>query len=49
MHTDSLYLALAKENLYIVSNQLERAAWEKTKENDCRDSFKADAKSNFIP
>ena len=26
-----------------------RDIWEKTRENDCRDSFKADAKSNFFP
>ena len=26
-----------------------RAAWDKMRENYCRDSFKADAKSNFFP
>ena len=49
MDTDSLYLALAEENLYDCIKPDKRAAWEKMRENDCRDSFKADAKSNFFP
>ena len=49
MDTDSLYLALAEENLYDCIKPDKRAAWEKMRENDCRDSFKADAKSNFYP
>ena len=49
MDTDSLYLALAEENLYDCIKPDKRAAWEKIRENDCRDSFKADAKSNFFP
>ena len=49
MDTDSLYLALAEENLYDCIKPDKRAAWEKLRTNDCRDSFKADAKSNFFP
>ena len=49
MDTDSLYLALAEENLYGCILPDKRAAWEKMRESDCRDSFKADAKSNFFP
>ena len=48
MDTDSLYLALAEENLYDCIQPDKRAAWEKMRESDCRDSFKADAKSNFL-
>ena len=44
MDTDSLYLAL----LYDCIKPNKRAAWEKMRENDCRDSFKADSKSNFF-
>ena len=47
--TDSLDLALAEENLYDCIQPDKRAAWGKMRENDCRDSFKADAKSNFFP
>ena len=47
--TDSLYLALVEENLYDCIQPYNRAAWEKVRENDWRDSFKADAKSNFFP
>ena len=49
MDPDSLYLALAEENLYDCIQPDKRAAWEKMRESDCRDSFKADAKSNFFP
>ena len=49
MDTDSLYLALAEENLYDCIQPDKRVAWEKMRESDCRDSFKADAKSNFFP
>ena len=48
MDTDSLYLALAEEKLYDCIQPDRRAAWEKMRENDCTDSFKADAKSNFF-
>ena len=44
MDTDSLCLALAEENLYDCIQPDKRAAWEKMRENDCRVSFKADAK-----
>ena len=49
MDTDSRYLALAEENLYDCIKPDKRAAWEKMRESDCRDSFKADAKSNLFP
>ena len=49
MDTDSLYLVLAEENLYDCIQTDKRAVWEKMRENDCRDSFKAGAKSNFFP
>ena len=49
MDTDSLYLALAEENLYDCIKLDKRIAWEKMRDHDCRDSFKADAKSNFFP
>ena len=49
MDTDSFYLALAEENLYDCIKPDKRAAWEKLRKNDCRDSFKAGAKSNFFP
>ena len=49
MDTDSLYMALAEENFYDCIQPEKRAAWEKMRENDCRGSFKADAKSNFFP
>ena len=48
MDTDSLYLPLAEEKLYDCIKPDKRAVWEKIRENDCRDSFKADAKSNFF-
>ena len=43
MDKDSLYLALAEEILYDCIQPDKRDAWEKMRENDCRDSFKADA------
>ena len=49
MDPDSLYLALAEENLYDCIKPDKRVAWEKLRKNDCRDSFMADAKSNFFP
>ena len=49
MDTESLYLAPAEENLYDCTKSEKKAAREKMRENDCRDSFKADAKSNFFP
>ena len=49
MDTYSLYLALAEESLYDCIQPQKRDIWEKMGENDCRDSFKADAKSKFLP
>ena len=49
MVTDQLYLAPAEENSYECIQPDRREACEKIRENDCRDSFKADAKSNFFP
>ena len=49
MGAESLYLVLAEETLYDCIQPDKRAAWEKMRENDCRDPFKADAKSNFFP
>ena len=49
MDTDSLYLVLAEESSYDCIQPDKRAAWEKMRENYCRDSFKADANSNFLP
>ena len=49
METDLLYLALAQEKLYDCIKPDKRVAWKKMRKNDCRDSFKANAKSNFFP
>ena len=49
MDTDSFYLAIAEENLYDYIQPEKRYIWEKLREIDCGDSFKADAKSNFFP
>ena len=38
-----------QKNLYDCIKPDKRAAWEKMRENDCRDSFKADAKIIFFP
>ena len=47
--SDSLCLALAEENLFDCIQPEKGYIWEKLRENDYRDSFKADAKSNFFP
>ena len=49
MDTGSLCLALADGNLYDCIQPEKRDIWEKIRENDCKDSFKADAESNFFP
>ena len=49
METDSFYSALAEENDYEYIQPEKRTAWGKMRENDCRDSFKADVKPNFFP
>ena len=49
MDTDSFYLTVAEEKLYDSIQLEKRDIWEKLRENDCRDSFKTNAKSNFFP
>ena len=49
MDTGSLYLALAEENLYDCICPEKKADWENLREKDCRDSFRADSKTNFFP
>ena len=49
MDTDSLYLPLREENVYDCIKPDKRTVWDEMRENDCRDPFKADAKSNFFP
>ena len=43
MDTESLYLALAEENLYDCIRPEKKGDWEKLREKDCRDSFRADS------
>ena len=46
--TDSLYLALAEENLgYCILNE-NKAQWTLIRRNDCRDDFIADANKSFF-
>ena len=47
--TDSLYLALAHDNLCDCIRPSKKAEWEALREHDCADSFKADAVQNFFP
>ena len=49
MDMDSLYLALAEENLYNCIRPEKKGDWEKLREKDCIDSFRADSKTNFFP
>ena len=49
LNTDSLYLALAEENLDECILSSKRAEWTEKQSNDCRDDFRADAKNNFFP
>ena len=49
MDTDSLYLALAKEDLDDCILPSNRAEWSEKRSKDCRDDFRADAKNNFFP
>ena len=46
--TDSLYLAQADEYLYDCIRQEEKYAWRNLRKNDCRDSFRADLKTDFF-
>ena len=48
MDTNSLFLALAEENLYDCIRPEKKGDWEKLRENDCRDSFRADSKTIFF-
>ena len=48
MDTDSLYLALAEENLYDCNLPSKRAEWTEKRSKDCRDDFRADAKKKTI-
>ena len=49
MDTDSLYLALAEEDLDDFILPSKRAEWTERRSKDCRDDFRADAKNNFFP
>ena len=49
MDTDSLYLALAHENLYDCIRPAKKQEWEALRKQDCNDSFQADAIQNFFP
>ena len=48
MNIDSLYLALAEENLDECILSSKRAEWTEKRSDDCRDDFRADAKNNFF-
>ena len=49
MDTNSLYLALAEENLHDCIRPEKKGDWEKLREKDCRGSFRADSKTNIFP
>ena len=49
MDTDSLYLVLAHENLYDCIRPAKKQEWEALRQQDCNDSFQADAIQNFFP
>ena len=49
MDTDSLYLALAENELEDCIRPEMRAEWQRLRSNDCVDSFTADAVANFFP
>ena len=46
--TDSLYLALAEENLYDCVRPEKKSDREKLRENDCRDSFRAEIQKQIV-
>ena len=46
--TDSLYLALAHENLYDCIRPAKKQEWEALRQQDCNDSFQADAIQNLF-
>ena len=47
--TDSLYWALAENKLYDCNPPSKKAEWEALSEQDCDDSFTADAVQIFLP
>ena len=47
--TDFLYLALAEEDLGDCILPSKRAEWTEKRSKDCRDDFRADAKTTFFP
>ena len=49
MDTDSLYLALAEENLEDCIRRDMLDEWKNLRRNDCNDQFKADSTGNFFP
>ena len=49
METDSVYLALAHENLYGCIRPAKKQEWEALRQRDCNDSFQADAIKDFFP
>ena len=49
MDTDSLYLALAEEDLDDCILPSNRAEWTEKRSKDCRHDLRADAKNNFFP
>ena len=49
MDADSLYLALAEEELEDGIRPEMRAEWQKLRSNDCVDKFTADVVANFFP
>ena len=49
MDTDSLYLALAEDNLDDCILPEKKAQWTLIRRNDCRDDFIADADKKFFP
>ena len=49
MDTDSLYLALAHENLYDCIRLAKKQEWEALRQQDCNDYFQADPIQIFFP
>ena len=49
MDRDLLYLAHAEENLYDCIPPEKKGDWEKLREKDWTDSFRADSRRNFFP
>ena len=49
MDTDSLYRALADNKLYDCNRPSKKSECEALREQDCDDSFTADAVQNFLP